>query len=443
MISNWERPSVFKFDILLFLTTQALIIVGILFIYSSGIEIIDGVVQNTGGQYLKQILWAITGNILLVLMMSLNYQSLKPLTPWLFFAMVVVLFLTARFGRVINGSRSWFGLANLGIQPSEIAKLITVLGLAYYFDKKRKAIRDIRVFFMGLFITLIPVALVLLQPDMGTALVYFPLFLTIYYVAGGRLAYLAYFIVLGVLGVIFTIYPYYTTFIAQQNSQLRFILTDTRALILVSASLGAILILTLVGFFLTRKFYFFLLGILSSLLGFSYFLSFVARRVFLNYQIMRLIIFLDPQIDPRGAGWNIIQSLTAVGSGGLIGKGYLKGTQSQYQYLPEQSTDFIFSIISEEIGFWGNLFVIGLFTILFCRILRIILKSSDFYGALIAAGILGMISFHFFANIGMTIGLLPVMGIPLLLLSYGGSSLWTVLLSIGLLLSINQRRYQN
>ena len=181
----------------------------------------------------------------------------------------------------------------------------------------------------------------------------------------------------------------------------------------------------------------------SSFLSTLGFIGSLGIRFFLKeYQIMRLIVFLNPGIDPRGAGWNTIQSLIAVGSGGLTGKGFLEGTQSHYRFLPEQSTDFIFSIISEEWGFIGSVFVIILFAIILVRGLILVINSKDNYGYYVGSGIIIMIFFHVIVNIGMAIGIMPITGIPLLLISYGGSSLWTALISIGLLQNIYLRRYR-
>jgi rod shape determining protein RodA len=164
-------------------------------------------------------------------------------------------------------------------------------------------------------------------------------------------------------------------------------------------------------------------------------------RVLKGYQIMRFIVFLDPQVDPQGAGWNLLQSVTAVGSGGFAGKGFLKGTQSHYQFLPQQSTDFIFSILAEEWGFLGGLLVFGLFLVILLRGVRIMYIARDDFGMHVAAGVVGMIFFHVVINIGMAMGIMPITGIPLFFLSYGGSSLWTALIGVGLLLDIYFRRY--
>jgi len=169
--------------------------------------------------------------------------------------------------------------------------------------------------------------------------------------------------------------------------------------------------------------------------------SFMAQKVLKQYQVMRLIVFLDPNVDPRGFGWQIIQSITAIGSGGPFGKGYLQGTQSHYRYLPEQSTDFIFSILSEEWGFAGGVLVFALFLIIFLRLVRIMQITSDSFGTYIAAGLVYMYAFHFVVNVGMTMGIMPITGIPLMFVSYGGSAVLSSMIGIGLAMSIHVRRY--
>jgi len=156
---------------------------------------------------------------------------------------------------------------------------------------------------------------------------------------------------------------------------------------------------------------------------------------------MRLIVFMDPNVDPRGFGWQIIQSITAIGSGGPFGKGYLQGTQSHYRYLPEQSTDFIFSILSEEWGFLGGVLVFALFLIIFLRLVRIMQNTSDYFGSYIVAGLVYMFAFHFVVNVGMTMGIMPITGIPLMFVSYGGSAVLSSMIGIGLAMSIRVRRY--
>jgi rod shape determining protein RodA len=192
--------------------------------------------------------------------------------------------------------------------------------------------------------------------------------------------------------------------------------------------------------FKSRYIYWFLYCIIIILL--TYLMTLAATKIFSPYQYMRLIVFIDPDIDPRGHGWNIIQSITAIGSGGPVGKGFLQGTQSHYRYLPQQSTDFIFSIIAEETGFLGSFLIFVLYLVILIRSIMISYRSADMYGTFLSFGIIGMFAFHFLENIGMAMGIMPVTGIPLLFLSYGGSSIWTALIGIGLILSVDRAREQ-
>jgi rod shape determining protein RodA len=223
------------------------------------------------------------------------------------------------------------------------------------------------------------------------------------------------------------------------DNQVLFILTKQVFLRYSLIALAAICGLAIVGYLLLKKGYFYWI-FYSAIIMFISLLGSMGAGIFLKeYQIMRLIVFLNPGIDPRGAGWNIIQSITAVGSGGIFGKGFLKGTQSHYRFLPQQSTDFIFSIIAEEWGFLGNLFVFALFLIIMIRCIYIILNAKDRFAVYTGAGIMTMFFFHFIVNIGMAMGIMPITGIPLFFLSYGGSSLWTAMIGVGILLNINRQ----
>ncbi|MBQ3824700.1 MAG: rod shape-determining protein RodA, partial [Spirochaetaceae bacterium] len=189
-----------------------------------------------------------------------------------------------------------------------------------------------------------------------------------------------------------------------------------------------------------RNRYYTWISTIFGIIVFSLVASVAMGKVLKPYQVSRLIVFMDPSVDPRGAGWNIIQSKIAIGSGNLFGQGFLRGSQSHLQFLPEQSTDFIFSILSEELGFAGCCLVFALYFLILMRILYIIRSTTNNYGYYISAGILGMLFFHFIVNVGMVMGIMPITGIPLLFLSYGGSSLWTAMICIGLLISISTRR---
>ena len=245
----------------------------------------------------------------------------------------------------------------------------------------------------------------------------------------------------GMATIFFTVLPVWNDVIARQKIPAIGALTDIRLrLLLIAASLSITLIGIVVRRYLRGQRYFYWISYVSLIVSLSLLCSYGAGRVLKEYQISRLIVFMDPSVDPRGSGWNIIQSKIAIGAGGIFGRSFLHGTQSHYRFLPQQSTDFIFSILSEEFGFIGGLAVFVLYGIIFFRTLKI-MRNATGYGLYIAAGILGMFFFHFFVNIGMVMGIMPITGIPLLFLSYGGSSLWTAMVAVGLLMSINYHKY--
>ncbi len=231
-------------------------------------------------------------------------------------------------------------------------------------------------------------------------------------------------------------------YILGEESFIITILTDWDYVKFILLSFIIILALSAWGYYFIKEKYYYWIGYFSTLCLFSFSGSFLLRKFLSNYQIERLIIFLDPFKDERGFGMQTIQSMNAIGSGGFWGKGLFNGTQSQLNYIPQQSTDFIFSILAEEWGFIGGLFILALFLIMLLRGIRIISITKDNYAINIGTGIIAMIFFHIIVNIGMTIGIMPITGIPVFLLSYGGSSLWTAAIGIGILLDIYLRRYR-
>ena len=286
----------------------------------------------------------------------------------------------------------------------------------------------------------IPMMLILLQPDLGTASVYIPIFLVMCFIAGLPLRYVFGLLAVVIGTLIFTLLPLWEKTILQRPSIGMKILGNKNIALLIILSLTGAMIIAVIGFLLLKKRYYYWIGYVLGITGASISGGSAASRILKEYQLKRLIIFLDPNSDPRGAGWHIIQSMTAIGSGGKTGMGFLKGTQSHYRFLPEQSTDFIFSLLSEEWGFIGGLTVFLLYSIVFLRMLLIIKRTDDLFGKLIVSGVIGMLFFHFIVNIGMVMGFMPITGIPLLFLSYGGSSLWTAMLSVGIVMGINLRQ---
>ncbi|MDR3200132.1 MAG: rod shape-determining protein RodA [Spirochaetales bacterium] len=434
-----RSKSVFGFDFLLLAATLALVSIGIAFIFSSGITSTGIIYSN---EYIKQTIWAITGIGLLILFASIDYAFMRGLSLRIYLGFIALLVTTLFIGNIVNGAKSWLGVWELGIQPSEFCKLALILYLAHILDKHSAQIKDARYFMLFFGIVLIPLGLILMQPDLGTAAVYIPVSLSMFFIAGARTRHILFIVLTGFLLVFFTMLPPYEIYLAKRTIPALSLLTDKTLAVYLICATGAICALSLTGYFLTKKAYFYWLSYFFVILTLALTGSFVFRKALKEYQIMRLIVFLDPNVDPRGAGWNIIQSVTAVGSGGLWGKGFLKGTQSHYRYIPQQSTDFIFSILSEEWGFAGVALVFALFLIIIIRGIFIIRTTKDRFAAIASTGIIMMIFFHFAVNVGMAISLMPVTGIPLFFLSYGGSSLWSVLIGIGLLMSFYLRRFK-
>ncbi|MBU1881178.1 rod shape-determining protein RodA, partial [bacterium] len=309
-----------------------------------------------------------------------------------------------------KGAARWIDLGFLNVQPSEPAKIAFILAFARLASDKKFNPVKLTHLLRALALTAVPLGLVLVQPDLGTSMVFAALGLSLLIVAGTPLAYL-----------IVLVSPLFAAL----------------------ASLDTVLMVA----------YLILLMIVTWRLRFRFSMIFIL--VILNlgislgtpklwdqlkpYQKSRLVSFLQPEADPRGSGYQVIQSKVAIGSGGLTGKGLTQGSQTQLKFLPEQHTDFIFSVVGEELGFIGASFAMLLFMILILRGFRAALIAKGKYSAMVCAGVSSMLAFHVFINVGMTVGLMPVTGLPLPLLSYGGSFLWTVMLSLGLVIGIQRR----
>jgi len=417
----------------------ALMAIGAMFIYSSNITSSGKMVSD---QFIAQLVWIATGLILYIILQFVDYSLLRRHSLQIYLLVILLLVITLLFGKRVNGAKSWIGIFGVGIQPSEFMKLALILLLASYYESRRRELYTLRVFLAGLGITLIPVGLVLLQPDMGTALVYFPIFLAVSFVAGVKKRYVLFLLSAGLLLVTFAALPVWNMYTGEADTQLINVLETPELLHVSSGIMVAVTLLGIIGYKLTKRGYFYWIGYGFSILWSSLLSSYYFRMFLEDYQIMRLVVFFKPEVDPQGSGWNIIQSMTAVGSGGLFGKGYLQGTQSHYQFLPQQSTDFIFSIIAEELGYIGSMAVLSLFALLLLRSLAIALNAKDDFGVLVINGVAMMIFFHVMINIGMAIGIMPVTGIPLFFLSYGGSSLWSGVLGLGLVQNIYIHRYK-
>lgn len=345
-------------DWILILVTLFLLILGIIVIYST--------TSTTSGftEARSQIIYAVLGFILMFLVAFLDYRFLKSFTHILYIIMIGFLIYVLVLGRISHGATRWINLGFFQLQPSELAKLIMVIVLAKYFSKKADRMANFSSFVISLIYTLVPVALVMAQPDLGTAMVLLAIWV---------------------------------------------------GMILASQA---------------KKIYIFGLGLITLIS------APIAYEFLKDYQKKRILTFLNPSSDPQGAGYNVLQSTISVGSGKIFGRGLGHGPQSQLKFLPERYTDFIFSVLGEELGLAGGSILIILFFILISRIARVVRISSDNFGGYLAVGIATWILFQVFVNIGMNIGIMPVTGIPLPLISFGGSSTLVILISFGLLQSV-------
>lgn len=427
------------FDYFIFFSVLILVTTGIFFIYSSGINS-EGL--NVSNEFIKQIIWACIGIVLMVFMTFVDYRRLNRFAPFLYLFLVLILIYTKIFGKYVNGARSWLGFGGFGIQPSEFCKIIYIMFLAWYFERTSNE-KEFKRFFISVLIFLVPFGLILLQPDLGTASVYIPIFLIMSFVAGVPLRYIFLVLLGGSFTILFAVLPIWQKEIAHASYFFINILLNPTFSLLLIITFGLICFVSILGYiFFPNKRYYYWIAYVSGIIAASLIFSKLCGMFLKDYQIKRLIVFIDPSSDPRGAGWNIIQSKIAIGSGSLFGQGFLEGTQSHYRFLPQQSTDFIFSILAEELGFLGGLFVYFLYFIILMRIINIIKNTSNTFGFYIASGILGMFFFHFIVNVGMVMGIMPITGIPLLFLSYGGSSLLTAMLCVGMLMSINSHKFE-
>jgi rod shape determining protein RodA len=433
------RPRDFlEIDFPLFFCALILTVFGILFIYSSGVTSTGETVSD---EYQKQIIWAIAGVIIALVLAMVNFRKVYEFSVYLYAGTLLLLVYTCVFGRVVSGARAWIGLGSLGVQPSEFAKITTILFLARYLETTRMEQNVMMRFTVSCVIAFVPMLLVLIQPDFGTSLVFIPILVAMSFIGGIPMRYVVFLAGFIILTAVMLVLPLWQEILFRGRLPALMALENKWFIFLGISVLTAVIIIAFFGFRRYGKKYFYWICYTAAMWLFAFPASFAGRKVLKEYQIMRLIVFLNPDVDPRGSGWHIIQSMTAIGSGGLMGKGYLQGTQSHYRFLPTQSTDFIFSIFTEEWGLWGGILVIILLMIICLRLVRIMKTTADIFSIYIAAGLAAMFFFHFLINTGMAMGIMPITGIPLLFMSYGGSALISAMAGIGLALNIHIRRF--
>ena len=352
--------------------TEWTILIVSLLLLGIGLVALFSATQGTEyGEFKKQIQWFLFSIPFLILAYLIDYNVIARFST-VFYLVMIGLLIGVLFTDPINGATSWYQFGSVAIQPSELSKVVVVLFMAFLINKLqikgRKEINKFWKLLIALFFMAIPISLIILQPDFGTAMAYIFAMLFMLFISG----------------------------------------IDRKYIILATI---AVIIIVPIGY-----------------------------KNLPAHALKRIEVFLNPESDPRGDGYNIIQSKLAIGAGQLVGMGLLQGNQTQLGFLYPKTTDFIFSVIGEELGFVATAGILLLYVVLVTKIIYIAKTAKDNIGSYIAIGIAGIFFFHMTENIGMTIGLLPITGVPLPFVSYGGSSLITNFICIGLLLNISARR---
>lgn len=392
----------------LLLAVLALVVPGLATLYSAGQTDFPTMAANI---WQRQLIWLAMGTVGAVLIFRTIPRVLEWFTPVLYFGALALLVLTLLFGTgagTAAGSQSWIAIGGVRLgQPTEFAKLATILMLARQLAGRREPPATLVALIPSAAIAAAPFVLTLLQPDLGSALVFPGIMFAMLFWVGVK--------------------PSLLFFVASPVISLAFA---------ASTGLWGAWIVALTLLLIWRRLY-----VVEGLVlwGANVFMGVVAVRlwtVLAPYQRNRILSFLNPEMDPRATGWNIIQSKVAIGSGGWFGKGFTEGTQKRLAFLPAQHTDFIFPVVAEEFGFRGVIIALSLFAFFFLVLIRIARQAVDSFSCVMVAGVAGMLFTHVVENIGMTVGVLPVTGIPLPFYSYGGSFMLVCLISIGLTLRV-------
>ncbi len=353
----------------------SILICTVILLIIGGIALFSATQDDGYEEFKKQLIWVAVSIPIMLIVIFIDYEIMGKFSP-IFYGIFIILLIGVLFTKPINGARSWFDIKIFLFQPAEFAKIFVIIFLAYIMTKFQRRSKDeinkLWKLAIILSIVLVPLILIVLQPDYGTAIAFIVSTVLMLFVAGIDKKYI------------------------------------------ITAILLVIITLPLLYFFVLPE-----------------------------HAKTRIDVYLNPNIDPRGTGYNVIQSKLAIGSGKLLGMGVLKGNQTQLGFLYPKTTDFIFSVIGEEMGFIAAGAVIIIYVLLITKAVHIAKTAKDDLGSYIATGIVGIFLFHMLENIGMTMGLLPITGIPLLFVSYGGSSLITSFILLGLLLNISSRRKKN
>ena len=369
----------------------------------------------------RQLIWIGTSLVLIMFIFALDFRFFESFAVFIYVAFMLALIAVPFLGVTINGSHSWFKLGGITIQPAEFAKTATALLLAKYLNDPQVNLSKWTNQWRSALIIALPMLLIIGSNETGSALV-FASFIILLYREGLPGEYPGLLIALIVLFVSSLLLSPLTIFIC----------------LLVMASLFVI-ILPIYQRRLPQT-YVRIAGAIAIIMALSTIVDWIVNHVLKEHQRNRIKVLLDPSFDTRGLGYQVTQSKIAIGSGGFWGKGYLGGTQTKFDFVPEQSTDFIFCTIGEEFGFIGVMAVIVLFLFFLWRLLYLADQQRSRFARAYGFGVVGILFFHFLVNIGMTIGLMPIMGIPLPFFSYGGSSLWSFTILLFIFLKLDAHR---
>lgn len=368
----------------------AVAIFGLAMIFSAG-EL--DIPSSATGLWRKQAIWLAISLVAFALVLRIEIRWLDWVTPIIYVLAIVGLIVVLALGGG-EGPRSWVRFGSIGFQPSEFAKLATIMALARLVAGRERPADSLWELWPFVAVVLLPLALIVGEPDLGTASVFVAILIAALYWSGLPFAKLLLFLSpLVSLALAFSTFWWGVWFLLIVGFlyRSRAYLSESLGVVLANVAMGVVVV--------------------------------PVWRSLATYQRVRILAFLQPEADPRGAGWNLIQSQVAIGSGGWLGKGFTLGTQKRLAFLPEQHTDFIFAVVGEEFGFVGILLVLFFFAVILWRILLVAERTPDNFASAVVFGIFGMWLAHLVANVGMTVGLLPITGLPLPFLSYGGSFL--------------------
>ena len=410
-----------ELDLVTILIYLVLLGLGWLNIFAAGYdEALNQSIWDTSLNSGRQLFFIIASGVIILGIVIIDSRFYEAFAYVAYAGILVLLLLVPFFGKEVGGNKAWIGIGSFGGQPSEFAKFITALAVARFIGSVGFRMDNLKNQFILFGMIALPMALVLLQKDTGTALV-FTSFVLVFFREGMS----PFLIVVGFSAAVIFIL---TLLVPNQ-------------LFLHGAIVLGVALLILLGKKKLKRILFLVIGAVL-VMGVIESVDYVITDVLKPHQQNRIKALINPDADPLGYGWNVTQSKIAIGSGGFSGKGFLKGTQTKFDFVPEQSTDFIFCTIGEEHGWVGSIMVLVLFCILLLRIVHIAERQKSRFARAFGYCVVSIFFFHFTINIGMTIGLFPVIGIPLPFFSYGGSALWSFTILLFILLKLDAHRSQ-